>query len=221
MDAFHGLPCPAEEDAAAARLIGSRHIAEKTAGDAVRDQLKARLRMPSLPQRERAIALVQENHPIRRTGGAGHLRQTHGRVPPSPHPRFVQQAGLVIVEHAAIVQMLEAVRSGNNGRLSEQAGAAQEPDPEPFGAGDVDDVVGTVAEKCAPHGRKRRDRCQSPAQPPVARKDAEIVGQQDVAVVPEEAELFLQLEQHLRRSQPRIARIVTDQQDSQRFRPPP
>ena len=127
----------------------------------------------------------------------------------------------MIVEHAAVVQMLEAVRSGDNGHISEEAGAAEETDPEPLGAGDVDDVVGTVAEKGAPHGGKRRDRCQSPAEPPVARKDAEIVGQQDVAVVPEEAELFLQLEQHLGRSQPRIARIVTDQQDSQRFRPPP
>ena len=43
----------------------------------------------------------------------------------------------------------------------------------------------------------------------------EVVRKQHVALVSERAELFLQLEENLGRSEPRIARIVADQEDAQ------
>jgi hypothetical protein len=45
----------------------------------------------------------------------------------------------------------------------------------------------------------------------MSRQRAEIVGKEHVALVVEQPEFFLQLQQHLRGPEPRVARIVTDQ----------
>ena len=107
--------------------------------------------------------------------------------------------------------MLESIRSRDDGGGTEHPHAAEHADPEPLRAGNVDDVVGPVPKKDAPDGRQGGNRFQSPPEPAVSRRRAEIVGKEHVAVVAEQAELFLQLQQHLRGPEPRVARIVTDQ----------
>src|SRR5207244_6986148 len=171
--------------------------------------------LPPLRPDERAIRIVEKDQAIGRARGAGHLRKPDGRIEPSPRPRFSRETVVVIVEHPLVVEMLDAVGPRDDRRALEQPGAPQRANPQSFGAGDVDDVVHASIAKRAPHRSQRRDGLDGPAQQTMLRTRTEVVRKQHVALVSERAELFLQLEEHLGRSQPRIARIVADKENAQ------
>ena len=205
---------PAEQDAASARLSGRRRLGEETLRHAVRHDVDAIGGLPAPSEREGAIEVVQQDQPIGGARGRGDLRQAQQRMDDAPRPRFVQQTGVVILEHAAVVEVLEAVGPGDHRRAAERAETPEDADPEAVGARDVHDVVTPARAHHAAHGLQHHDRSQRLAQVVVARPAADAVGEQQIAVVSERAEFLLQLDEHLRRAEPRVRRIVTGQQNA-------
>ena len=168
-------------------------------------------RPPAL-ERVVAIRLVQKQEPVGRTCRRRNLCQAHGGMKQPARPRLVEQAGGVIVEHALVVEVLEAVQSRNN-RSAVQRAAAPRREPQPLGAGDIDDVVRTISAEHVQHGAPRHNRPDSLTDVRITRS-SEGIAQQDVAAMPHGRELLAQLEQHLRRPEARIRRIVADEKDA-------
>src|SRR5688572_16012020 len=106
--------------------------------------------------------------------------------------------------------MLEAVRTRDHGGPAQQA-AAPGCNPATLGTRDVDHVVASsLADRSA--DRSKGDKgAERLSQPGVARSGTEGIREQDITSVTESVKLLLQLDQHLRGSQPRIRRIVADE----------
>jgi hypothetical protein len=81
----------------------------------VRDNVDVGLLLPTAADRERAIAVVEQQQPIGGPSRGGHLRQANSRMEQPPCPRLADEAFTGIVEDALVVEMLEPVRPGDDG----------------------------------------------------------------------------------------------------------
>ena len=181
----------------------------------MRNQVDRVSRLPSLLDRELAIALVQDDQAVGRSRRGGNLGQAHRGMKQAAGPRFPDEPRSRIVQHTTIVEVLETVRSGHNRRVVKRA-AHSRGDPQPFRAGDVDDIVWAGRLELSAHRRPGRDRAERLPQVGVRWMRANPVGQQYVAGVSERPELLLQLDWHLRGAKPRIRRVVADEEDPHR-----
>ena len=174
-------------------------------------------RLPAAVESEPPIALRQDKKPIRGSCRRGDLRQARRRVPDAASPWLACQPLAAVVEHPVVVAMLQAIGAADDRGRSPPAKAFACSRPQPLGAGGVDDVVPALRER-ASDCRKSQHRRDELTNLPAGGPDAKVVGKQGVTLVAGGAEFFPQFVCDLRRAQPRVVGVVTNEQDAQRTR---
>ena len=178
----------------------------------MRHDVDVRRILPALLDRVIAIRFVEEDQPIGGARRGGDLREAHGRMKQPARPRLANEASGVVVQHPAVIQVLESVGAGDHDGTVQAAAAARR-QPEALGTGDVDDVIRTVAAEQTLHRVPGNERTDGLPHVRIARS-AEAVREQDVTGVPHRLEFLAQLQQDLRRSEPGIRRVVADQENA-------
>jgi hypothetical protein len=155
--ALHAIPRAAEQRAGATRACRAGGI-EKAVRYAVRDHVDTIGRQPPAGNGELPIGFVQHDQAMREPGCGGYLPEPRRRIPDAAAPRFGREPRVAVLDHAAVVQVLETVGSADERRGGPGAETLPNTEPQALRAGDVDHVVGRPRQRTANSpGRKRGD----------------------------------------------------------------